>query len=423
MHLDQGPSIDRRRFLRAVGGGLILTPAAMAVLASCVSERPMMQNEPHVPIARRDAPVRLPIDPTLSTLPDARPEEGGPLRIFGWPLYVRPSIMRAFEERYSTRVEWTEFDTMNEALARLRVGGEAFDLFFPSPDMIGTLARAGLLMPLNHSYIPNLTETVWPELQNPFYDLDARYSVPYMVWTTGIAWRNDRVDGPGDLANPYDIFWDPTLKGRVHVLSEPREVIGMALLRNGVEDVNTDDPAAIAAAKESLLDLVDAVAPGFDHVDYKDLYSGEALVHQSWSGNIGFADGYAPEPSDVRRLSYWWPGRDGRHPGIVGSDTFAVLRTGRNPVLAHRFIDMLLEPDIATLNVDYEGAQQPLNLLTPEYVLERGLVPPNLADVPTSRADFARGRLLMELTPQADALWQLAWREVVGAQENTAAIP
>ena len=44
---------------------------------------------------------------------------------------------------------------------------------------------------MNHSYVPNL-KNLWPEYQNPWYDLGARYTVPYTIYGTGVAYRTDR---------------------------------------------------------------------------------------------------------------------------------------------------------------------------------------------------------------------------------------
>ena len=56
---------------------------------------------------------------------------------------------------------------------------------------------ARLVRPLNHSYIGNLGN-VWPGFADPWYDGEARYSVPYSVYTTGVGWRTDQV--PDDVA-------------------------------------------------------------------------------------------------------------------------------------------------------------------------------------------------------------------------------
>ena len=43
------------------------------------------------------------------------------------------------------------------------------------------------------------------------------YSLPYSVWTTGIFWRNDKLNiDPASMSNPYDVFWDNPPKDKTH---------------------------------------------------------------------------------------------------------------------------------------------------------------------------------------------------------------
>ncbi len=65
-----------------------------------------------------------------------------------------------------------------------------------------------LLPPLNHSYLTNL-KNVWPVLQDPWYDLGSRYTIPYVVWLDGILWRNDKIrEDIAGMKVPWDIFWE-----------------------------------------------------------------------------------------------------------------------------------------------------------------------------------------------------------------------
>ena len=117
-------------------------------------------------------------------------------------------------------------------------------MYFPTADVIGKVAAGKLLQPLNKSYIPNITN-VWESLQDPFYDKGGVYSVPYTLFSTGIGYRVDAVAKTPDMFdNPYDIFWDPANSGEVYLLEDDREVFGMALLRRGQTDVNTEDADA-----------------------------------------------------------------------------------------------------------------------------------------------------------------------------------
>jgi spermidine/putrescine transport system substrate-binding protein len=403
-----GSELSRRGFLRLAAGAAVAGAAGASLLSACVPETPPPRAGSFA-LARRDRPVTFPLvgEPIDDGLPV---EAGATLRILGWSLYVKPALLRRFEEANDVQVEWTDFDSMDEAIARIRTGQDRFDLFFPTVDVLGKLVAAGYLAPLNLTYLRN-RRNLWDLLKDPFYDRGSRYTVPYFVWTTGISWRNDvipdsRVRG---FDNPYEVFWQEDLRGRVHLLNGSREAIAMTLVKNGHLDVNTGDEAQIAQARDDLLDLNDMVDTGYDHEDYRDMWRGTVL-HQSWSGNIGFSRYYAPDPAAAGNLSYWWPASGGSGtPGIIGNDTMAVLAGGRAPVAAHRLIDFLLSPEVAVENVTYEGYQQPLVTMEPNVLIERGAVQPSQHDVIVREADFAEGLQILELPPSAEQLWQYAY--------------
>ena len=49
---------------------------------------------------------------------------------------------------------------------------------------------------------------------------------------------------PADYANPYDIFWDSKqYAGKVAILDDQREALGMTLLRRHIYDINTESPS------------------------------------------------------------------------------------------------------------------------------------------------------------------------------------
>ena len=100
-------------------------------------------------------------------------------------------------------VRVTTFETLDEAFSKLSPAGSKFDVIFSAPDQLSRLVGRQLIQPLNFELVPNLKNKVWPELHSPFYDLGPRYSVPYTVYTTGIGWRNDKLDfDPSKLESP-----------------------------------------------------------------------------------------------------------------------------------------------------------------------------------------------------------------------------
>ena len=117
--------------------------------------------------------------------------------------------MSSRSSRRSTRsrVKITTFENEEEALAKLTSGQASFDVWFATVEYLSRAVAGKLIQPVNHSYLPNL-KNVWPSLQSPFYDVHSRYSVPYTVYTTGIAWRKDKVKTPPtSFKNGYDAFW------------------------------------------------------------------------------------------------------------------------------------------------------------------------------------------------------------------------
>ncbi len=83
---------------------------------------------------------------------------------------------------------------------------------------------------------------------------------------------------------------------------------------------------------------------------------------------------YLPKGGDVSTLGYWYPHDKG---GIIGSDMIAIPANAEHPVLAHLFLDYMLEREGALDNFNGIGYQQPHNALDPERVIAEGYVPEN----------------------------------------------
>lgn len=430
--------LSRRDFLRRSAMAGVAVPSVGAILAACGSgaqeteggaatsttgatgENPFgtggIAGAPY-PLARLDAPVTwnvLEDNPPIAS--GLQPESGATLKIFNWNYYLSKSLMRQFGEQHGVTVELTTFDDMADGIAKVTSGEVDFDLFFGVQIYtLGRLIAGGFLQPLNLDYIPNLSANVWDELQSPFYDVGSRYSVPYSIWNTGIMWRNDfvTVDIAG-LPNPYDVFWTDAPPDKTHLLNNSRDLLSLAMFRQGQTEVNTDDPAVIDAAKQQVSEVVAATNAKFDHNDYADVPRGRAYLHQSWSGNVGSAFYFLPEGDTAPNISYYWPGSTDGIPGNVDNDTITILEGAQNPVLAHMFIDFILDTQNAQTNyTTYTGYQQPMKGITPESLVGSQVVPEHLATTVVSEEDFAKGYRLLELAPDVEALWESAYQEIL----------
>jgi len=433
-HSEFGRSgLSRREFLRRAGITGVALPSLAAILAACKDSSSSTtvatasgQSNPYgsggvsgapYPLARTDAPVTWNIsDDNQPIASDLAPEAGATLKIFNWGYYLKPKIMRDFEDTYDCKVELTDYSDVPSAFQKLRSGQVDFDVMFGhTPDYMGKMVAAKFLMPLNRDYLPNFTANVWDQFKSPFYDVEARYSVPYTVSTTGIFWRNDLVDADiAGMENPYDVFWQDPPKGKTHLLRN-RDPLAMAMMRKGLTDINTGDPAVIQQAHDDLLEVVNAVNPKWDNDDYTELPQGQAWLHQSWSGNALDAYVFYLQPGQGPEIfSYVWPPAvDPSVPGLVGNDLIGVLTTGKNPVLAHMFVDQMYDVATAQDNfATYTGFQPPLTAINPDGLVADGIVPPNLASTIVKEEDFAKGLQLVELAPEVQALWDDAYQQL-----------
>ena len=399
---------DRRVLLQRGAAGAVALSSLGTLLAACGGSEGTDASQ--LQLARPDNPVTHALYDDNPAIAAGLDPEAGPLRVYNYIDYLWKDLLKKFGKEYGVEVELTTFNTMDEAIAKISSGAVDFDVFFPTVDRLGRLTLAKQLQPLNHTYLPNLEKTIWPTLRDPFYDGESRYTVPYVLFTTGIGYRTDKVPKtPDEYANPYDIFWETANKGKTWLLDDSREAIAAMLLRNGITDLNTEKPEDIALAKDDLLSLIDAVNVKVSAEDYSKVPEGAAWVHQAWAGSMVAAPYYLPKGVSSEAIGFWFP-ED--RVGPVGNDTIAVTRNAKNPVLAHHFLNFMLDETNAYDNfVNYVGYQPPLVSINPDRLVSDEVIPAHLTSTVIRESDLETGLWELELSPDGQDLWQNAWAE------------
>ena len=424
--------MTRRQLLKRSAAASLALPGAVAFLDACSKPGTVTSASTHAngpgegtywpagspyPLARQDSPVtwklwREPIKPGLA------PEKGATLQIYNWTDYIFTKVVKEFCAAYNCKYQITTFNNMDEGLAKMRTGQLQFDVFFPTPDVLGKLVTGKLIQPLSHSYIPHLVSDVWETYQNPFYDQRWHYTVPYTAYTTGIGYRRDLIPDAQirGMPNPYEIFWDTKFKGKVGIYDDYREAISMALLKNGITDLNTGNPKNINEAQKTLTSLINAVnVRTSTNGVYIGIPKGTYDIHQAWSGDITAAWQYTPTQNmkTWQTLGYWFPSS---RKGAVFNDTIAIPANAQNPVLAHHFLDWMMTFKNSMLNFSWNGYQppqrkaDPATLTTTKSYYGEPYVFPWLSDAVVRESDFHTGYFEEELTPQVDQLWHNAWQ-------------
>jgi spermidine/putrescine transport system substrate-binding protein len=400
--------MPRRRFLTG-GAGLSALAAlgatsAGSLLTGCASD---LTGSGTLPLPRPNNPVKWPAFAGNAAIKSGlAAEQDATLQIYIWEAYINQDVVNSFAKKYKCKAQITTFNTMNEALSKLR-SGLTFDVLIgATPDVLGQIVEGQLAQPLNHSYIPNISQA-WPDYRDPFYDVGWQYTVPYTIYTTGITWRKDLVhENPYAMANPWAMPWQPRYRGRVAILDDYREGICLGLMKNGIFDLNTTDFKQIGLARQSLQDLTSLVNLRISQTDYSDVPAGQTWISSAWSGDMAAAPSYLPKGVSADVIGYWFPA-NGRGP--VNNDTSVVLKGASNPVLAHLFLNYLLDLPNVLNNISFNGYMQPLTGVTPQVLVKEQILPPSLTSTVVLPSTFKTGLFELQLPVDADALWQQAW--------------
>lgn len=319
-------------------------------------------------------------------------EVDGDLLFGNWSEYMNPELIDLFEETYGVSVT-EDFYTSNEALlAQIRAGGADFDLIVPSDYMVEIMIDEGILLPLDHDAIPNLTN-VAAEFENPPYDPGLVHSMPYQWGTTGIGVNLAEV---GDVPASWDLLFDPdvagALPGEISILDDPREGMAAALFWLGYDPNTTDEgeleeaAAAIEAAREWTVT--------YTSDQYAELLlTGEIVVGHGYSG--GFLDSFfgADNPEDY---DYLIP----EEGAVIWTDNMAVLADASSVCTAHTFINFILDAENGAELTNWTYYASP-NAAASEFIEEEITTDPTI--YPTD--DVRQKLVFLENTGDAEILY------------------
>ena len=406
--------ISRRQFLNRAGGAAIAVPSLAAILAAC--SKPGTPSSggadlSNIPIATLDAPTELPL--VGEPIATDTPIESGPLVLYNWADYIYKKVVQDFEEKFQVDVQISTFNNLEEGIQKVVNGQITPDVFVPTPGYLRRLVAKNLLQPLQHELIPNMAN-VWPSYSNPgpYYDLNWHYSIPYTIYTWGVAYRRDRVDDADLASQGWDALWNHDYAGEISLYDSYGDTIAITILRDGSLDVNSQDPAVINNAKEAILQTInDNQARLTINGVYAKLPAGDYTVAESWSGDIvGASIFYLPPGVSSDILGYWKP-ENGKT--MIGNDLLVVPSVSKSPRLAHEFINFMLDEKEGTENfTGYNGYQPPFTSINPETLVAKGIVPETLTSAVVTEDMFKKDLTPYELPPEVDQIWLDAWTEI-----------
>jgi spermidine/putrescine transport system substrate-binding protein len=322
---------------------------------------------------------------------DRRPR----LNVFNWSSYIAPGTVPKFEAEFGARVRYGVYESNEEMLARVMGGNSGWDIVFPTDYIVKPMLANGLLAPLDHAQLPNLTQ-LEPRFQQPDWDPELKWSAPYMVTAAGIAYNRKLNPPPRAWAD----MWDARLRGKLTMLDDPFDTIGAALKKLGLS-VNTSDREQLLRAEAEAIKQKPLLRAYLNAEVRDQLVSGDVLAAHMWNTTAQQAMDNSPV------LGFVYP-TEGY---AVYPDCSVILRESKRPELAHKFINFLLRPDIAAANALAART-------TTTNAGARKIFPPECRDNPTlypAEETIARGEWAKTVDPNSQRLRDRMWTEIKSA--------
>lgn len=341
--------------------------------------------------------------------------KGGDRLFFeNWPEYIDPTedgmtgTVDRFMEATGVRVKYTDaFNDNNEYFALIQPllgAGKKIepDIIAPTSWLAGRLINLGWVDKLPLEQVPN-AKNLRPDLGKPSWDPTGEYTLPWQTGITGIAYNLDATGR--ELASVEDLF-DPAFKGKIGMLTEMRDTVGLILLGTGADPstIESFDQAAdafdrLAAAK------ADGQIRAFTGNDYlDDLSTGNFAACIGWSGDV------VQLSRDNPAVKFIIP-EDG---GISWADTMVMPKGAENRDSAAKWMNFVYDPVQAaqlTAWVQYvspvSGVREEVAKIDPELAESALLFP--------DEATLDRLHAFANLPEDVEAEFDAAFSDIVGA--------
>jgi spermidine/putrescine-binding protein len=251
------------------------------------------------------------------------------MNLYGWSDYIPQKLLDNFTAKYGIKVNYDTYSSNEEMLAKLQAGASGYDVVIPSDYTVSIMTKQGMLDPLDMSQIPNF-KNVDPRFTNPNYDPGNKYTIPYQWGTSALIYDKARVPF---VPKSYSDLWDPRFKGKLVMLDDEREVIGMALQVLGY-DRNSTDPNQLQQAEQKLIALKPNILKFDSDTPETVIISGEAWAGLTYNGNASLA--YQSDPNVVYICPTEGCG--------IWFDNLAIPKGAPHPDAALKFLNFILDP-------------------------------------------------------------------------------
>ena len=301
------------------------------------------------------------------------------LNFSNWTYYIdtkKPTTFEQFKEQTGITVNYYE-DIDDNATYFAKVQGplnqgQGIDrdifVFTDNSRFPGLLVDQGWVQKLDKSLIPNMSNLI-PAQASPPFDPNRDYSLPWFSGITGIAWNTKLTD---PVRTMEQFFTDPKLKGKVTMLQELADSVGLTMLANG-DDPSKVTPETFDSAVSTIKDAVDSgqIQKFYGNAYTVPLAKGDVAAAIAWSGDVTQLKADNPDLE-------WSVPESG---GMIWTDNMFIPTGGSVPT-ASTYMNFVYDPTVAaqiTVGAGYissvQGVREEAEKIDPEIASNPSVFP------------------------------------------------
>jgi spermidine/putrescine transport system substrate-binding protein len=333
-----------------------------------------------------------------------------------WPLYLDydeetkkyPTLEKFIEQ---TGIAATYFEDYNDndeffgkVQAQLKLGEDiGYDLVTPTDWMAARWIRLGYTQKFDVANIPNKSN-ILDSLASPSFDANREQTLTWQGIMGGFGWNVEK--NPKGIRTIDELF-APQNKGKIVVLSEMRDTIGIILLSQGVNLQTVTEDQFMNAVDFMEKKIADGWIRGVKGNEYaEDLTSGDATAVIGWSGDM-----FILKAENEGKFDFALPDSG----GTISGDNFVIPSTAsaEGKANAEKLINFYYDPAIAAEVAAYvnyvcpvKGAQAEMEKIDPALAASPFIFP--------DAAMSAKLNVFRSLTPAEETTWSEAFQKAAG---------
>ena len=287
--------------------------------------------------------------------------EGTTINVFNWGEYISDTyedglinVNEEFEKLTGINVNYVTYESNEDLYPKIKNGGASYDIIIPSDYMIARMISEEMLLPIDVESIPNY-KYISDDYKNMYFDPDNKYSVPYNVGMVGLIYNTKMVK---EKPTSWSVMWDEQYKGKILMIDNPRDAFAIPEKLLGYS-LNTTDEKELSDVAQLLIEQKPLLQGYVMDEVFNKMESGEAAMVPYYVGDYILMSDINPD------LDFVYP-----EEGVnIFVDSICIPQCSQNYEAAIKYINFLLDPEVALSNAFYIGYATPNTgvLDNPEY--------------------------------------------------------